>query len=59
MALTIEWEGTDSAYDEFNPVAAFRGDVGCYISTNLVVFKDAKLHGQSDNYHAILMNDKL
>ena len=35
----------DLAYDEFDPVAAFGGDVNCHIFTSLVVFRDAKLHG--------------
>lgn len=33
------------AYDEFNPVATFEGDIGGCISTSFVVFRDAKLHG--------------
>lgn len=35
----------DKAYDEFDPVAAFKGDVGCYISTSFVALRDAKRHG--------------
>lgn len=38
------------AYDEIDPVAAFRGDVCCYIFTSFVVLRDAKLHGE--HFHA-------
>ena len=33
------------AYDEFDPVTAFEGDVGGYISASFVAFKDADIHG--------------
>lgn len=39
------------AYDEFNPVAAFDGDISGYISTSFVVFRNAKLHGHDG--HAV------
>ena len=39
------------AYDEFNPVAAFDGDISGYVSTSFVVFRNAKLHG--DDCHAV------
>ena len=39
------------AYDEFNPVAAFAGDVGGYESTSFVAFRDADFHSDDFSFN--------
>ena len=36
------------AYNEINPVAAFRGEVDSYFSTSFVMFRDVKLFHSED-----------
>ena len=44
----MDGKGVRRAYDEINPVAAIEGEVGGYISTGFVVFRDAKVHGEDE-----------
>ena len=41
--------GIKEAYDEFNPVIAFGGDIGSYVFASLVAFRNVGFHDDDDD----------
>ena len=48
MANRCKGTGMERTYDVIDPVATFADDVGSYISTRFIMFRDAKFHSDDD-----------